>query len=1176
MKYEAVGQRDIIIQKITEEVHKHFQGEKAEQLTSFIKQYYRMVSDDDLLEQKTADLYGAALSHLKFASQRKPGETKIRIFNPDFEQNGWQSNHTIIEIATDDMPFIVDSVRMALNRRDITIHIMIHPGLMYFCRDAEGNVVKLMNSNDDNLVECSRESVIHVEIARQEDPEVLQLLEQELHDVLDDVELMVQDWRSMCDKVNEVVVTLEKGNIPVNSDELSEAIAFIRWMVEGHFTFLGLADYKLIESNGEQKFELIRDSTLGLLKEGGRRREPKWLSDMYETAREELLSPETVLNIQQLTEQSTVHRPSAPYSIGIKQFDENGKIIGERRIIGLYTSDAYHSNPQTIPVLRHKVQKVVEKSGLALADHSEKDLLNILETYPRDELFQASVDELYRVCMGILHMQERRRIRLFVRQDRYERFFSCLLYVPRDLFNSELREKLGAILCEALQGEVSWFTTRLSESILARTHFVINVTPDAKVKYDERQLEAQLVDAARTWKDKLRDSLIENYGEARGTALFSTYENAFPIGYQEVFVPRTAVFDIDHMERLTESSPLGMSFYRPLEETSGNLNFKLFSLSNAVPLSDVLPMLENMGLRVLAERAQEIHLKNKRSIWISEFRMSHQNAAQIDVEAVREIFQETFADIWAGNVENDGFNRLVLTAELNSREVTVLRAYAKYFRQIGFTFSQSYVEETLANHPQVAKELVVLFKARFNPEKNEESAILTSLHQAAILEALDQVNSLDEDRILRRYLSVMLATIRTNFYQQDAEGKFKSYMSFKFVSSMIPEMPLPHPLYEIFVYSPRVEAVHLRSAKVARGGLRWSDRREDFRTEVLGLMKAQQVKNAVIVPAGAKGGFVVKNLPKDGDRDAIMNEVIKCYKTFICGLLDITDNLDGNKIIPCPQVVRHDDDDYYLVVAADKGTATFSDIANGIAKEYNFWLGDAFASGGSAGYDHKKMGITARGAWESVKRHFRELSMDIQQNDFTVIGIGDMSGDVFGNGMLLSSHIKLIAAFNHMHIFLDPNPDPQVSFKERQRLFDLPRSTWDDYDKNLISQGGGIYSRHAKSIKVSPEVQKALGIIDEYMVPNELIRAILKSPVDLLWNGGIGTYVKAVSENNVDVGDRTNDALRINGKELRCRVVAEGGNLGFTQLGRVEYALNGGISYTDFIDNSGGVISKFY
>lgn len=1172
MKSDNMGAREAIIQKVDAHVQKHFEGEQAEALIRFINQYYRMVSEEDLREQKISDLYGAALSHLRFASQRAAGEIKVRVFNPEFEQNGWQSNHTIIEIATDDMPFIVDSLRMALNRRDITIYIIIYPGAIYFCRDEHGKMIEVLEGQSTSEKgRCSREALIHIEIARQDDQETLEAIEKDIVNVLTDVSTMVNDWQPMVKKVNEQLAILEKEKIPVAKDELQESIDFIKWLANNHFTILGVADYKLVENGNGSKFVLIPNSGLGLLRQDGRRAEPNWLSDMYQSAREELLSPDSVLNIQQLTEPSTVHRPSPPYSIGIKHFDAKGEVVGETRIIGLYTSEAYHGSPLHIPFLRRKIQKIIEKSGLEHDGHSQKDLINILETYPRDELFQASVDELYNVCMGILHIQERRRIRLFIRKDRYGRYFSGVLFVPRDILNPELRDKLAEILCANLNGEVSIFTTRLTESVLARIYFVINIKPGDTVRYDVPKIEAEMTEVSRTWKDKLRASLIEHYGEARGTALFGIYDNAFQAGYQEVFSVRTAVLDIDHMEKLSESSPLGMSFYRPLEDTEGTLNFKLFSLGKTASLSDVLPMLENMGLRVIAERAHEIHLKDNRSIWISEFRTFHKNAAEVDVEAVREIFQDAFGQIWRGEIENDGFNRLVLDAELNAREVTVLRAYAKYFRQIGFTFSQNYVEETLSNHPKIARELVSLFKARFNPQDNDQSDQLTKLHEQTILEALDQVSSLDDDRILRRYLSVILATIRTNFYQKTEDGKFKHYLSFKFNSSLIPEIPLPHPMYEIFVYAPWVEGVHLRTSKVARGGIRWSDRREDFRTEVLGLMKAQQVKNAIIVPSGAKGGFVVKNLPKDSDRELVMQEVIHCYKTFICGLLDITDNLDGDKVIPCKDVVRHDSDDYYLVVAADKGTASFSDIANGLAQEYNFWLGDAFASGGSEGYDHKKMGITARGAWESVKRHFRELSINMQESDFTVIGIGDMSGDVFGNGMLQSNHIKLVAAFNHMHIFLDPNPDAETSFKERTRLFNLPRSSWDDYDRKVISEGGGVFSRQAKSIKISPQVQQALGIQDAQLVPNDLIKAILKAPVDLLWNGGIGTYVKSLSESNADVGDRTNDSVRVNGRDLKARVVAEGGNLGFTQLGRVEYALHGGISYTDFIDNSGGV-----
>ncbi len=618
------------------------------------------------------------------------------------------------------------------------------------------------------------------------------------------------------------------------------------------------------------------------------------------------------------------------------------------------------------------------------------------------------------------------------------------------------------------------------------------------------------------------------------------------------------------IESLTIENPLGMIFYRTGKT---GLRLKIFHNEHSIALSDVLPTLENMGLRINGERPHEIIFRDGRVVWLSDFDMEYATSKEIDVATLKDSFQDAFANIWLKNVEDDGFNRLVLEAQLNWRETTILRAYTKYLRQIGFTFSQDYVETALLNNAEIAKDLVNLFILRFSPENHGDTSELV----AKIERAFEGVTSLDEDRILRRLLEIILATIRTNYFQKANDGHFKSYISFKFDPSLISDLPLPRPVYEIFVYSTRVEGVHLRGGKVARGGIRWSDRREDFRTEVLGLMKAQQVKNSVIVPVGAKGGFYPKQLPAEADRDAIMTEVVYSYSTFIRGLLDITDNIKNHKIIPPQDVVRYDDDDFYLVVAADKGTATFSDIANSIAKEYHFWLDDAFASGGSAGYDHKKMGITARGAWESLKRHFRELEINPDETDFTVVGIGDMSGDVFGNGMLLSKHIRLVGAFDHRHIFVDPTPDAQASFNERKRLFSLPRSSWADYNPALISPGGGVFNRSAKSIKISPELKAALNIKKDQLVPNDLIRAMLTAPVDLLWNGGIGTFVKASFETHADAGDRTTDGIRVDGNELTARVVCEGGNLGFTQNARIEYSLKGGIIYTDFIDNSAGV-----
>jgi glutamate dehydrogenase len=778
---------------------------------------------------------------------------------------------------------------------------------------------------------------------------------------------------------------------------------------------------------------------------------------------------------------------------------------------------------------------------------------------------------LFEISMGILHLQERQRVRLFVRRDTYGRFFSCLVFVPRERYNTNIRSRMQEILQRAFDGANVEFNVRLSESVLARLHFIIYTEPGRVPDYDVDQIEERLVETTHSWADNLYDALIEQYGEERGTELFRKYREAFPAGYRDGFLPRTAVTDIGRMEELASDDDINMTLYHPLEEPENFLGFKLYRFGEQISLSGILPLLEDMGVEVVDERPHKIQPAGSPPVWIYDFGLLHEAGDDLQTGQIKEIFQDAFARAWRGAVENDGFNRLVLRARLTWRQITVLRAYSKYLRQGGTTFSQNYMEDTLYTNSHITRLLMELFEARFDPNRQESAREETERLKGEIEDALEAVVSLDEDRILRNFLNVTLATVRTNYYQSGPDGDPKPYLSFKFDPGEITVLPLPRPMFEIFVYSPRAEGVHLRGGKVARGGIRWSDRREDFRTEILGLMKAQTVKNAVIVPVGAKGGFVVKRPPTEGGREALMQEVVACYRTLICGMLDLTDNLDGDRVVPPPEVVRYDEDDPYLVVAADKGTATFSDIANGISAEYGFWLGDAFASGGSAGYDHKEMGITARGAWESVKRHFRELGTDTQSEDFTVAGIGDMSGDVFGNGMLLSRHIKLVGAFNHLHIFLDPDPDPEESFEERERLFKLPRSSWTDYDEGLISEGGGVFSRTAKSIPLSPQVQELLGVEDESLTPNEVIRALLKARVDLLWNGGIGTYVKASYETNADVGDRSNDAVRVDATELGCRVVGEGGNLGFTQRGRIEYALRGGRIYMDAIDNSAGV-----
>jgi glutamate dehydrogenase len=1161
--------KDELLDKVVERVQEQMPEDQAPQVEEFVRQYYAWITPEDLAERSTIDLYGAAVAHWTFAYQRTPGLSKARVYNPQFEEHGWQSTHTVVEIATDDMSFLVDSTRMAVNRQGYSIHLMLHP-IMKVRRDDAGRLVEVLDpdSADEGAVS---ESVIHVEVDRQTEPEVLEDLHECIESVLTQVRAAVEDWQEMRGTVEEIVSGLDEDYpAPIDEEDLAEAKAFLEWIANDNFTFLGYREYDLLTEDGEDLLRSVPETGLGILRELGREPVSQSFAKLPPEVRK-LAHATYLLNLTKANSRATIHRPSYMDYVGIKKFDSSGEVTGERRFLGLYTFSAYSMSAFDIPLVRRKVRYVLERAGFLPESHNEKDLIEILETYPRDELFQISQEELFEISMGILHLQERQRTRLFVRRDTYGRFFSCLVFVPRDHYNTVIRERMQDVLHRAFNGENTEFNVRLSESVLARLHFIIYTRSGEVPDQDVEAIEERLVEATRSWKDNLYDALIEHFGEERGTELFRKYCDAFPAGYRDGFLPRTAVSDIERIEELGSEDDITMSLYHPIEEPENFLGFKLYRSGEQISLSGILPLLENMGVEVVDERPHRVEPAGSPAVWIYDFGLLHEAQGGLQTGQVREVFQDAFARAWRKEVEDDGFNRLVLRARLTWRQVTVLRAYCKYLRQAGTTFSQDYMEDALFANPHIAHLLIELFEARFDPSRHQRTEEETERLKGEIEEILDAVESLDEDRILRNFLNVTLSTVRTNYYQSEPEGEPKPYLSFKFDPSDIIVLPLPRPKFEVFVYSPRAEGVHLRGGKVARGGIRWSDRREDFRTEILGLMKAQTVKNAVIVPVGAKGGFVVKRPPAGGSREELMQEVVACYKTLIRGMLDVTDNLVGDRVVPPDDVVRYDEDDPYLVVAADKGTATFSDIANGISEEYGFWLGDAFASGGRTGYDHKAMGITAKGAWESVKRHFRELGKDIQSEDSTVVGIGDMSGDVFGNGMLLSRHIKLVGAFNHLHIFLDPDPDPETTFEERERLFGLPRSSWSDYDESKISEGGGIFARTAKSIPLSPEARELLGVEEETLTPNEVIRALLKAPVDLLFNGGIGTYVKASDESNAEVGDRTNDAVRVDGAELCCRVVGEGGNLGFTQRGRVEYALKGGRIYMDAIDNSAGV-----
>ncbi|GJL80883.1 MAG: NAD-glutamate dehydrogenase [marine bacterium B5-7] len=1152
-----------LIPNLMQEAQKRLPASEAKLIEPFLEQYYHQVVLDEFENTPLSDLYGAAMSHWQHGRTREPRKPIILVYNPDYEKHGWQSTHTIIEVVTDNMPFLVDTISMVLNRDSLTIHHTLHPVIRNE-RDNKGKLtgtLHLENGKETGITE----SYMQFHVDRQTDKATLEKTRVDIASALEDVSLAFDGWPDMLAAVGKLAQSIDKDKSEDKS-ERTETADMLRWIANDHFTLLGYCEFNI---KSDDTLEIDKDSILGILNKDGLS-----INDIeamvLPCSAERFLAQANHLTINKTNQRSTVHRPAYMDLIAIRQ---TGATPGSGRvscIVGLFTSAAYNRNTSEIPYLRSKVDRIMAASKLPKHGHLEKALQNVIETYPRDSLFQVPDNELEPILLGILHLQERQHIRLFVAAEPFGRFHSCLVFVPRDQFHSDLRIRIQELLLKAFDGVNIEFNVLFSESVLARIHFLVHVRPDSEVEPDLALLGRQIEEASLSWYDRLKTTLVEQFGEESGIRDYNRFYNAFPGSYQDDFSPRRAAYDIQRIQEIISTGKLGIYFYQPVDVMDSSVRLRLYSLGEEVALSDVIPMIENMGLKVLGENPYMIHPNDETDIWIHEFTLTDQKSRKIDVEKHREHFEEALAHIWAGEIENDGFNRLVLSAGLHWRECVVLRAYAKYLKQIRVRYGQDYIMETLNGNPQMCAKLAEYFHQRFDTKITDDRTTHLESIRSELNEGLEQIVNLDEDRIISSYINLIESTIRTNFYQPGETDAHKSYVSFKLDPGKIQRMPEPRPMFEIFVYSSRVEAVHLRGGPVARGGLRWSDRPEDFRTEVLGLVKAQMVKNAVIVPVGSKGGFVVKKMPQ-GDRETQMAEVIDCYKTFIRGMLDITDNIVDDAIVHPDDVVRHDSDDPYLVVAADKGTATFSDIANGVARDYGFWLDDAFASGGSAGYDHKKMGITARGAWESVKRHFRELGVDTQSQPFSVIGIGDMGGDVFGNGMLLSEHIRLVGAFNHMHIFLDPDPDEAASFKERKRLFNMPRSSWEDYNSKLISKGGGIYKRSEKSITLNDEVRAALGVNSSKLTPTELINVMLKAPVDLIWNGGIGTYVKSTSETDEQVRDRANDTLRVNGSDLRCKVFGEGGNLGMTQLGRIEFNSKGGLCYTDSIDNSAGV-----
>ena len=1149
-------------------------GEQLKAVTSFGNDYFRQMDADDLTLRSAEDLLGALLSSWQFAARRDPGRVKIRVLSPSVAEDGWVSRHTVIDIVNDDMPFLVDTTIMEINRQGLTLHLISHP-VLGTERDAQGNLISSRPRSEAG--HAPLESWMHIEVDRLVDAQQRADLAAGIERVLGDVRSAVEDWKPMMARLQEATAELDHAPASVPPAEVAESRAFLQWLSDDHLTLLGYRQHELIQDNTQDALRLVPGSGLGVLRETAAEKISASFSALPAAARAMARAPSPLVVVTKANTRATIHRVGCSDYVGIKRYNAAGEVSGEHRFIGLFTSTAYSARLAEIPLLRGKVATIAQRAGLPPGGHLAKALSHILETYPRDDVFQIHDDELYVIALGILSLGERQRLRLFARRDPFDRYISCLVYVPRETYSTDLRVKFQRILMTAFAGVSADFDVLMADAVLARIHFTIRTTPGQLPPLDFKDLEGKLAAAARRWDDDLKDALVDAEGEARGMALFKGWGATFPIAYRDRMSARAAVPDVHKLAGLAAEAPLALALYRPLGAAPGALGFKVYRRGGPIVLSDSLPMLEHMGVRVVGESSHRLNVgatDDASAISIHDFELQAQVAEEIEPQTLARLFEDAFAKVFQGEIENDDFNRLVLLAGLAADDIVVLRAYAKYLKQIGFALSQGTIEATLTRHPRIARMLVALFKLRFDPTTHD--AEQADAQTRGIEQSLDKVSNLSDDRVLRQMLALINATLRTNFWRtgaghSGAAGPRRSFVSFKLDSSKVPGLPEPRPLYEISVYSTRFEGIHLRGGRVARGGLRWSDRPEDFRTEVLGLVKAQMVKNTVIVPVGSKGGFVLKKAPPASDREAFMAEGIACYKDYLRGLLDLTDNLVAGKVVPPPQVVRKDGDDTYLVVAADKGTATFSDFANSVSAEYGHWLGDAFASGGSVGYDHKGMGITARGAWESVKRHFREMGLNTQSTEFTVVGVGDMSGDVFGNGMLLSQHIKLVAAFDHRHIFIDPAPGASTSFAERDRLFKLPRSSWADYNAELISEGGGVWARSAKSIPISPQSQAVLGIASDRLAPSELLSAILKAPVDLLYNGGIGTYIKASTESHAQVGDRANDALRVDGNELRCKVVAEGGNLGCTQRGRIEAALAGVRINTDAIDNSAGV-----
>jgi len=1151
-------------------------------LKTFTQLLFSDVGDADLRQSSATALAAIASETFYLFAHREKRTANVELMRAPTGPGG--ASRTVVHIVNDDMPFLVDSALGEIIDRGLKLEWIAHP-ILHVGRDEDCNLLYLDDHRAQEppageLPDAALESVMVIQLEDIPSETERNVLRKALIQTLEDVRAVVEDWKPMMARFGEAIERYKTGHPPVPEDEREESIRFLEWISDRNFVFLGMRNYTFHPEVSPPELRPDEDSGLGILRDISSKllRQPGEGTSLRSEAVNVFLRPEPLI-ITKGNLRSRVHRRVNMDTISLKLYDREDHPVGEIRVAGLFTASAYTRSVEDIPFLRRKAKLVLDRSGFPEQSHSWRALRTVLDTYPRDELFQIDVDTLLSFATEILSLELKPQTRAFVRYDTFGRFASVLIYVARDRFSTEKRVRICDYLAEAFGGEVTKVTPFFTSAPLVRLHVIIWRTEKQPIAPAPDDLDEQIENLVRSWQELLRDRLSETYRD-KASAMIARYGEAFSAGYEEYNTPERALGDILNLETLSADSPIAVEFCKDEKCGPTQVRVSLYQLHEPISLSRRVPIFENMGFAASSEQTFTVDPDagvSHRTVYLHDILLEPRTDGELDIGGLRDRLENCFLRTWYGEAVNDSYNGLVLRAGLTWREAAVFRAYGSYLRQIGAPFGQAYLAVTLRHHVSITKDLIALFHRLFDPDLQdlqEADAEDPETIVARIEDALDDVASLDEDRILRRFLNMIQATLRTNFYRPGPVDGAPATIAFKLDSKQIEGMPLPHPFAEIFVHSPRVEGVHLRGGPIARGGIRWSDRAQDFRTEVLGLAKAQQVKNAVIIPQGAKGGFYPRRLPADTSREARMEEGVACYKLFISSLLSITDNLKDDTIIPPGDVVRRDGDDAYLVVAADKGTATFSDMANQIAREHDFWLDDAFASGGSAGYDHKKMGITARGAWEAVKRHFRELNHDIQSEPFTAIGVGDMSGDVFGNGMLLSRQTRLLAAFDHRDIFIDPNPDPETSWNERERLFDIARITWQDYDKNLISQGGGVFSRSAKSIALTPEIRELTGLESDAATPNELIRAILRMEADLLWFGGIGTFVRGDGETNAEVNDRANDAVRVSASELRVRVIGEGANLGITQCGRIGFAMRGGRVNTDAIDNSAGVNSS--